>query len=337
MNLHKHSIYTILFYFCIFLLILFFLGKIFIRLNDQPQSLSTKPINSLSFDDTVKYYYEPKENFDQQDSRDWLSNKPVYHFNNDSFKDRYNYSIEKAEGIYRIIILGDSNVEGKFVNTESSFPEQLEDLLNLKQCQNIKKFEVLNMGVSGYDIQYSLERYKRRGMKYHPDLVLWYISGPSFHKILEKIAPKITEYRKQMEISGELKQQEAKGDYYPFETKAEKELYAQYSEAERNNFQLAILKKFREIYQGNLIFLTVGHLNPELFPEELSMNLDQRYKDILTEFSQKNSQTYFHSNLPTLEEEGQRLLDLHPNAEGYRLFSESIYKYLNTNHFIDCT
>jgi hypothetical protein len=118
-------------------------------------------------------------------------------------------------------------------------------------------FVVLRIAKYPYFLQqasYSLERYKKRGVKYEPDLVLWYISGPSFHKILDKIYPKTIEYRKEMELSGELKQQEKKGDFYPFETKAQKEFNLLYSTEQRNNYQKAVLKKFVEIYSGKLIF-----------------------------------------------------------------------------------
>lgn len=300
------------------------------------QKETTSVTKDLVFTDTTNYYYEPKENHDQKDQRDWLSEKPLYHFNKDTFKDRFDYPINKELGVYRIIALGDSNTEGKFIDTDKSFPEQLEDLLNAQSCQQINKFEVINLGVSGYDLQYSLERYKKRGVKYEPDLVLWYISGPSFHKILDKIYPKTIEYRKEMELSGELKQQEKKGDFYPFETKAQKEFNLLYSTEQRNNYQKAVLKKFVEIYSGKLIFLTVGKLDPTKFPPELAMNLDQDYKNILKDFTKSNPQVYFHDDLPTLENYNQRLIDLHPNAEGYRLFAESIFNYLKDHDFISC-
>lgn len=319
---------------CFFLIFLIGLGVIFSKSSNQKKSDTTQ--KDLIFFDTTNYYYEPKENFDQTDQRDWLSDKPLYHFNNDSFKDRFDYPVNKQLGVYRIIALGDSNTEGKFINTDKSFPEQLEDLLNTQICQQISKFEVINLGVSGYDIQYSLERFKKRGAKYEPDLVLWYISGPSFHKILEKIYPKTIQYRKEMELSGELKQQEKKGDFYPFETKAQKEFNTTYSTEQRDNYQKAVLKRFIEVYQGKLIFLTVGKLDPTKFPPEIALNLDQDYKNILKDFTKSNSQVYFHDDLPTLEDSNQRLLDLHPNAEGYRLFAESIFNYLKAHDFISC-
>jgi lysophospholipase L1-like esterase len=66
------------------------------------------------------------------------------------------------------------------------------------------------------------------------------------------------------------------------------------------------------------------------------MNLDQDYKNILKDFTKSNPQVYFHDDLPTLENYNQRLIDLHPNAEGYRLFAESIFKYLKDHDFISC-
>lgn len=292
--------------------------------------------SSLIFSDTTTHYYEPKENIDQKDYRDWLTYSPTYHYNGDTFNDRFDYSVVKEDGVFRIITIGDSNTEGKFINTGQNYPEQLEDLLNLQKCRDIKKFEVINLGVSGYDLQYSMERFKRRGLKYNPDLVLWYISGPSFHKIMEKIAPKILEYREQMKSSGELKQHEANGNYYPFETKAKNELFAQYPEEERIEYQRAVLKRFKQLYPGILILLTVGNIDPSQFPSEIAMNFDQKYKGILADFAQKNDNTYFYYDLPTLENPAERLIDLHPNAEGYRLFSNSIYEYLKTNQFISC-
>ena len=64
--------------------------------------------------------------------------------NSKGMRDFREYDYEKPEGIYRIVILGDSYVFGNGVELENSFVEILRNKLN--------KTEIINLGTPGYGI-----------------------------------------------------------------------------------------------------------------------------------------------------------------------------------------
>jgi len=119
----------------------------------------------------LKYYYEPKPN--TVDLTEVGQIKASRHINADGLIDRFDYPINKPNNVFRIIALGDSFTAGLEVDTDKNWSEILEDSLN-KSCikRSVDKFKVINLAVEGYDIQYSLERYKIKGQKYSPDLIL---------------------------------------------------------------------------------------------------------------------------------------------------------------------
>jgi len=137
------------------------LGIYMYNKHNQVPSVSISPIN--------------KEGIGGLNIPPWLGYTPAYTINSDTLNDGSEYQIQKPKDTYRIMTLGDSFTFGFYVNTYDSYPETLERLLNEQPCNN--KFEVLNLGLPGYDIRQSLERFKRRGSKYNPDLVIWFLVG----------------------------------------------------------------------------------------------------------------------------------------------------------------
>lgn len=128
------------------------------------------PHLSITPSGDLKYFFEPKANitYTEPDS------KAVISINRDSLNETMDYEIEKPPDTYRIITIGDSLTFGYHVSTKINWTELLEQSLNNLSCQRIKKFEVINLGVSAYDAACSVERFKKRGIKYNPDLVIWY-------------------------------------------------------------------------------------------------------------------------------------------------------------------
>jgi hypothetical protein len=82
----------------------------------------------------------------------------------------YEYSYEKPENTFRIVILGDSFTEALQVALDSTFHQILERRLNAGHGG--KKHEVIAMGVSGMGTLEEMLWYETEGRKYHPDLVL---------------------------------------------------------------------------------------------------------------------------------------------------------------------
>lgn len=89
--------------------------------------------------------------------------------NKKGLRDR-DFPYEKPEGTYRILVLGDSFTEGLQVESEETFPKQLECLLNE---QTETPVEVINAGVSHYGTDRVLLFLENEGLKYHPDLIIY--------------------------------------------------------------------------------------------------------------------------------------------------------------------
>lgn len=93
-----------------------------------------------------------------------------YKLNSRGFKD-IEYTVEKPEGVYRILALGDSFVYG-IVPYPHNFLTILDDNLN---AAGRGAFEVINMGVPGTEPPEYLELFKAEGMRLRPDLVMVFL------------------------------------------------------------------------------------------------------------------------------------------------------------------
>ena len=88
------------------------------------------------------------------------------------------YAIPKPQGVYRIVVLGDSVLnDGSFPNQEH-FPKRLEAMLNANPVRDRKsgkryaKVEVVNVSCEGYNTIQEVRLLERVGLKYEPDLVI---------------------------------------------------------------------------------------------------------------------------------------------------------------------
>lgn len=82
------------------------------------------------------------------------------------------HAYNKPEGVYRIIVLGDSFAEAVQVPLEASFPKLIETILMAKRLPSESGAEVINAGTSGYGTDNELLFFRTEGAKYKPDLVL---------------------------------------------------------------------------------------------------------------------------------------------------------------------
>lgn len=91
--------------------------------------------------------------------------------NSDGFRGK-DYPIVKSENTFRIIVLGDSEAFSVSLPLEDTVPGKLESILKAT-CKGVN-FEVLNMGVQGYNTIQELEMLRYKGLKYNPGLVILY-------------------------------------------------------------------------------------------------------------------------------------------------------------------
>jgi hypothetical protein len=144
--------------------------------------------------------YELKPNYEGiYDGADICLPPTKIKINSDGFRD-YKYSVEKPNNTFRIIALGDSHTVGLGVELNETYSKVLEKLLNVGR----QRYEVLNLGVDGYDLIQKIEILKRKGLTYNPDLILLQYCGDdivnrSFQIEIEEKA--LNEFAKKNNIS----------------------------------------------------------------------------------------------------------------------------------------
>lgn len=84
------------------------------------------------------------------------------------------FVIQKSANVIRIAMLGDSVTEGMRIPSEKTFSYKLEVLLKQKaseQKSNLK-YEVMNFGIGGYNLEAEAELLRTDVLKYSPDIVI---------------------------------------------------------------------------------------------------------------------------------------------------------------------
>ena len=81
-------------------------------------------------------------------------------------------SAEKAAGVFRIAVLGDSYVEALQVEEDVTVCYQIQHLLNTANKIPNRKYEVINCGVSGYGTAQELQMLRHHVLQLKPDAVL---------------------------------------------------------------------------------------------------------------------------------------------------------------------
>jgi lysophospholipase L1-like esterase len=78
--------------------------------------------------------------------------------------------VKKPPSVFRILMLGDSITYGNAVAWNETFSHFLEQELNAAGAET--RFEVLNLGVSGYNTRQELATLRQLGLQFAPDLVV---------------------------------------------------------------------------------------------------------------------------------------------------------------------
>lgn len=91
--------------------------------------------------------------------------------NGDGMRDR-DYAPRKPANTFRIAVVGDSITFGYNVEARDTYAKRLEELLN-KDLEGAWQFEVMNFGVSGYNVIQVAENLRTKVLKYDPDLLLY--------------------------------------------------------------------------------------------------------------------------------------------------------------------
>lgn len=271
-------------------------------------------------DGELKYYYEPKPNTTEAVEKSWLPYKWMIHYNSEGLNDRFDYSVVKPPDTYRIVALGDSFTNGEYVNVADNYPEKLENLLNSQMhCRNIKKFEVLNLGVAGYDIQYAVHRFKLHGAKYDPDLVIWFMFDNDFIALNELTVGKRLQYEAELKASGAADPEYVNGEFFPVWIKLSEEIYKEYGQDRLIAQGYKDLTGFSELYPGPLLIFTPNWTPP-------------KFRELMKLYTIGRGNAYFYDELPDYD----TLPDSHPSAKGYTTIVASLFNYLTREKIIPC-
>lgn len=279
------------------------------------------------------HFYEWGANQTITHERPWLPHSVTATTNNDGLiSDGTDYSIEKPMGVYRIITIGDSFTEGPFVEPSATYPKQLESMLNAANgCPEIAKYEVLNFGVGGYDIEYSSHRLVIRGAKYQPDLVLWFLKNDDFIQRTDIDREKEHEYNAYI-------RDELDGDISKFN------LFQKYA-SEFSNVTGEALDQIHGIVvreqmdaeshikyfsaQEEAVRQVVDTLDAQLVMETF-VDTDTKFKARMKLWTKENNNVFFYDDIPKLVP-GRETFDPndgHPNKSGYTIIAETVQKNL---------
>ena len=243
----------------------------------------------------------------------------TYTHNSDSLNERFEYTIIKPKNTFRIVNLGDSWSYGWGVNTKDNYSEVLEDLLNNKfQCKNFKKFEVLNLAVDGYDIEFSAERFRRRGQKYNPDLVIWLIKHDDFFP-QELIHPLVN--AKPIDKSY-FENGKVVNPTHSVVEKAFEEMLNRLGKEKMIQYEISALNRFNDYYKDKLLLFLYN-----ILPDE---------RRALEEFIESREHTYIYMKTRNLQSNEIIQGDGHPNKMGHQIFANDLFNYITKHTIIPC-
>lgn len=142
---------------CLSLIVLEFGLRLFIPLDarNPPEYRFPDPVFGWALEPGAKYQYHMPED------------TVTVSYNSQGWHD-VEHEINKPEGVFRILILGDSFMEAYSVEMEEGFHRQLERLARATG-ENV---EVINLAVGGYGTLQEYLVYHHIGRLYDPDLVL---------------------------------------------------------------------------------------------------------------------------------------------------------------------
>ncbi|OGM33335.1 hypothetical protein A3D01_00390 [Candidatus Woesebacteria bacterium RIFCSPHIGHO2_02_FULL_39_13] len=276
----------------------------------------------------LKYFYQPPSNYTERVKNTWIADEVIYTYNSDTLNERYDYQIQKPPKSFRIVTLGDSFTFGLYVNTKDNYPEKLEDKLN-SVCNNNPNVEVINLGMQGYDIEYSVERYKKRGVKYQPDLVIWFINSWNYLKINELVRERINTLYDEVREKGELDEMiEKEGVNFGWKL-VKNELESGMTKDILVDKQFQFFNNFRNnYYQNNLIIMT--------FSDELKSEKNYPgYIDFIEKIIKHDEKISLFPTLPY-----NRLITLkadpHPDSDDYDMLAEKIVSFLANENILKC-
>jgi lysophospholipase L1-like esterase len=268
-----------------------------------------------------KYYFGLEPSKINVETRYW-SNVDVFQtINSDGLNERRDYSVEKPKNTYRIIVLGDSVTYGVFVDTKSNWTEVLEDQLNTKTCLDHAKYEVINLGVSGFDMPYTIKRYIDIGKKYNPDLIIWYESGSDLYRDYERMYPLIKSCQDEIK---------SKNNNNSLSIPERSLCWGRAQEEINRDSSLEASVKKASSWMEYFLNATDG-ARVVIVPSQYT---NEHYKQLILDVKNRYPNLYLSDTIHGIDMQNETIFnanELHPNEKGHKLIADNIYKYIMLN------
>ena len=114
--------------------------------------------------------------------------------NSQGYRDN-EYAIDKPEGVYRIVVIGDSVADGHGLEMKHSFGKVLETMLNPGPEGEARKVEVVLLALGGYSTSQELFLLEHEAFRYSPDLIVWsYVLNDPAHPIYRGASGEVGSY-----------------------------------------------------------------------------------------------------------------------------------------------
>ncbi len=308
------------------LLLIALLGyKIISERNNILKTLSVNPVNKnlISFNNNssrYKFFYEPLPNTTDFGQNSCGKNK--YYLNNDTLNDHKEHITNKDNKTFRLMTLGDSFTTGICVDPDQSWPKQLESILNKTLICTNKVFEVINLGAGGYDLEYSAERYRLRGQKYDPDMIIWFLKDDDFNEEADYLFERIDFYQKR--VGKVYENGKFNGTAWTLAAKDMQNYYRKNKDQILKHKQ-QILDNFLSSFHHNVFIITFPFMN-------------QEYKNLIEEVAIKHRNLFLFDGLTDIYKTNERnyFIDMHPNEKGYKIIANDIFNFLTRKSIISC-
>jgi lysophospholipase L1-like esterase len=254
------------------------------------------------------------------------------------------YGYHKEQGVFRIVIIGDSVAEGQGVAYEDRFAQVLERNLNGVTADEGQKVEVIVLALSGYSTSQELYLLEHEAFNYSPDLIVWtYVlndpADPVFHnangqlgryyfKPVSHTASFVT--RKLFEINERINSGHCGTGYFEFlhcvywdQVAANIKKVADLGEKHRVPVIFLLHPIFEET--GNFYNYALAPLHARLAAAATSVGLP--VVDVL--------KAYQGHEMEALRLPQEKYYDpLHPNAAGHKIIADYLQNFIVANNYL---
>jgi lysophospholipase L1-like esterase len=235
---------------------------------------------------------------------------------NDAGLHDVDYSRQKSNDVFRIVVVGDSFTMPAGVALEDAWHSRIEAALNAERDGT--RYEVINFGVAGYDLRQYAAVMETVAAEYAPDLVLLGFCAENDHQVGENPAAMIAKTTQKRLLP----------ESYLFKLLSQLNYASHASMSKRPTLQeeAYIAEQFGRIAAATTAPVLVAYLAN--LPRdgagaigELAITAGFGFVDASQAFADKRLATYsiFHP------------VDSHPNAAANRIFSAEILRYLREN------